>query len=72
MSSSRAGVPGLSRAKDEAVYDLVSVAQRYRAAAEKLEVIAAQAPRLSLEVMHRRADEILKRHLEVLSQSVRS
>jgi len=72
MTSPRAGVPGLSRAKDEAVYDLVSVAQRYRATAEKLEAIAAQARQLKLEVMHERAHDILVHHLEILSQSVMS
>jgi hypothetical protein len=72
MSSPRAGIPGLSRAKDEAVYDITSVAQRYRAAAEKLEAIAARAPQLRLGVIQRRAHDILVEHLEILSQSVGS
>ena len=66
MSSPRAGVPGLSRKKDEAVYDIRSVAGRYRAVAEQLEAIAARAKRLTLNTMNERALDVMDQHLEAV------
>ncbi len=66
MSSPRAGIPGLSRAKDEAVYDIRSVAMRYRATADELDAIAARAKRLRLHAIHDRAMDVIAQHLEVV------
>jgi len=54
------------RRKAEVVYDITSVAARYRAVAEKLEAIAASAARVRPGVMNDRAGDILAEHLEVL------